>query len=102
MSIEEPVGPASPGMKKGAPAWDARLITNCRKLRYLFEQLAPQARHAPQLRQRLRLDLADALPTDAQLLAYLAERPLVSAVEAKPQSQHLTLARMQLIERGLQ
>src|SRR5262245_65658427 len=52
----------------------------------------------PQLRQRLRLDLADALARAAELLAHLFERPYLAVVEAEAQPHHLLLARVELGE----
>src|SRR5919202_5675607 len=72
------------------------------RLRDVLQELATQSRHAPQLRERLGFDLADPLAADAKLLADFTERALVAAVQAEPQSQHLPLARMQLVQGRLE
>jgi hypothetical protein len=53
-------------------------------LRDVFEQLAPQPWHSPQLGQGFGFDLADSLAADAELFANLAERSLVAAIQAEP------------------
>jgi len=55
----------------------------------------------PQLRQRLRLDLADPLARDAELLADLFKSPDASVVEPKSQAHDLLLAIVQLLQRLL-
>ena len=60
----------------------------------VFEQLAPEPRHAPQLGERFGFDLTNPLAADAQLLAYLAQSPLVATIQAEPQPQYLSLARV--------
>src|SRR5207248_9722812 len=52
-----------------------------------------------QLRHRTRLDLADALPRQVEVLADLFERPRLSAVETEAQGENLALA---LVERRQQ
>src|SRR5438094_1542209 len=46
----------------------------------------------PQLAQRLRLDLPDALSRDVELAADLFERPRAAVLETEAQLQHATLA----------
>src|SRR5437660_11346787 len=46
----------------------------------------------PELRERLRLDLADPLARDAELEPDLLERPRVTVEEPEPELDHLLLA----------
>src|SRR5947207_13693778 len=48
--------------------------------------------------QRFRFDLANALPRDLKLPAYLLERSAVAIHQAKPLLEHLTLAFSQSLE----
>src|SRR3954454_12142899 len=61
----------------------------------------PAPARMPQLAERLRLDLADALAGDVELLADLLERARASVLEAEPQLEHPSLATRQRIENGL-
>src|SRR5690349_24995645 len=63
-------------------------------------ELAAAARVA-KLAQRLRLDLADPLPGDVELLAHLLERPGTPVLEAEPQLEHAALAAGQRVEHRL-
>ena len=48
-----------------------------------------------ELAQRLRLDLANALPRDGELLAHLFQRPASAVFEAEAKLEHTPLARRQ-------
>src|SRR5205823_5171732 len=72
------------------------------ELAYVFEELAAEPRHAAQFRERFGFDLPNPLAADTQLFADLAERTLVATVQTEAEPQDLPLARVQLIERGLQ
>src|SRR5204863_3926590 len=63
----------------------------------------PRARGMAELAQRLRLDLADALASDGELLADLLERVLGTVADAEAHLQHLLLAGRERLEdaRGL-
>src|SRR6476469_4466880 len=63
-------------------------------------QLARPGRVA-ELAQRFRLDLADALARDREVLADLLERVLAAVAHAEPHLDHLLLARRQRLEHGL-
>src|SRR5262249_49953553 len=69
----------------------------------LFEVVAEalRARGVPQLPQRLRLDLADALAGDAELLADLFQRAHLAVVEPEPEAHDRAFAVVQLLERLL-
>src|SRR5450759_2700505 len=56
----------------------------------------------PQLRQRLGLDLPDALPGDAELLAHLLQRAGVAVTEAVPQPDDSLLAIGQAVQDGVE
>src|SRR4051794_6764147 len=60
----------------------------------------PAPARVPQLAQRLRLDLADALTGDVELLADLLERACAPVLEAEPQLEDTTLAAGQRVEDG--
>src|SRR5262245_20500310 len=62
----------------------------------LPELAAP--RGMAQLAQRVRLDLADALAGEAELLADLLERPRPAVLEAEPQPEHPLLAALEAVE----
>src|SRR4249920_3493141 len=59
---------------------------------------ALRARRMPQLAQRLRLDLADALARDLEVLADLFERVVALLADAEAHAQDLLLARRQRLE----
>src|SRR5665213_3972957 len=65
-----------------------------------FEEAAQlfRARRVPQLAQRLRLDLANALARDVELLADLFQRVVGVHLDAEAHPQHLRLARRQRVE----
>ena len=67
----------------------------------LFEVVAQTLRAGgvTQLGERLRLDLADALPGDAELLADLFERAHLPVVEPEAEPHDLPLAIVELLER---
>src|SRR5262245_43465618 len=71
-----------------------------RFLRPAFEEgfELPAARRMPQLAQRLRLDLADPLAGDGEVLADLLERVLGAVADAEAHLDHLLLARRQRLE----
>src|SRR5690606_12257815 len=82
-----------PGATRGAPG-------TCRcPVGLDREQVAGAGvgRRVPQLRHRPRLDLADALAGEVEVLAHLLERPRLAPVEAEAQLEDLALA---LVERG--
>ena len=54
-----------------------------------------------QLAQRLRLDLADALARDVELLADFLQRVVGVHLDAEAHAQHLRLARRQRVEHVL-
>src|SRR5205814_2856162 len=60
-----------------------------------------RARRVAELAQRLRLDLADALARDVELLADLFERVVGVHLDAEAHAQHLRLARRERIEHVL-
>src|SRR3954469_12348785 len=66
-----------------AEAWQPSL------LQVVAQLLRP--RRMPKLRQRLRLDLADSLPGDAELLADLFQRPWMTVDQSEPQLDDLLL-----------
>src|SRR2546423_6242872 len=59
------------------------------------------ARRVAELAQRLRLDLADALARDVELLADFLERVVGVHLDAEAHAQHLRLARREGIEHVL-
>src|ERR1700730_17839831 len=58
----------------------------------------PAPRRVPQLPQRLRLDLADALSGDREALAHFLERVLAAVADAEPHLDDLFLARRERLE----
>jgi hypothetical protein len=56
------------------------------------------AARVPQLAQRLRLDLADALAGDLEVLAHLFERVVALLADAEAHAEDLLLARRQRLQ----
>ena len=69
----------------------------------LFEIIAEalRARRVAELREGLRLDLANALARDAELLADFFERADLSVVETEAQSHHRAFTIVELLQRFL-
>src|SRR5512144_1449948 len=55
-------------------------------------------RRMPELPERFRLDLTDALPGDREVLPHLLERVLASVREPEAQAEHLLLSRRQRVQ----
>src|SRR3954463_6398790 len=69
----------------------------------LFEIVAEALRagRVTELRERLGLDLPDALARHAELLAHLFERADLAVIETEPQSHDCALAIVELLQRFL-
>src|SRR6185369_15945497 len=63
-------------------------------------QLAAPARVA-ELAERLRLDLANPLASDVELLAHFLERPRPAVLQPEPELEHAPLATGQRVEHRL-
>src|SRR6516162_6483846 len=83
-----------------APIWYAMIASRSTARRLLDEghELARVARVA-QLRERLCLDLPNALARDAELLADLGQRAVIGVADAEAQAQDMLLTRRELGER---
>src|SRR5437660_2780457 len=84
----------SNGNERGAPGRRPSQL-----LEVVLELAAP--RGVPQLAQRLRLDLTDALAGHVELATDLLERPGAAVLETEPQLQHAPLAAGESFEDGL-
>src|SRR5690606_31902838 len=87
--------------KSGHPCCPARIgMDRVRLFEKIFQPLAPA--RMPQFAKRLRLDLADALPGDAEHLADFLQRPGPPVIEAEAQAQHVFLPFRQRIQHVFQ
>ena len=67
---------------------------------FLFQEILEllAAGRMPELAQRFRFDLPDALARDVELLSDLLQRARLAVIQAKAQAKHLFLARGERIE----